>query len=148
MDSGDPSRLRGIAERLAEKVTPTREARQVRLLVTSFGVWTTAKNALVVGIIIGVLMITAVFIAWTSFQSAGGLNAAAAALVGTSSPTLSSSLTAFLTTKTVMAAAIVLAVLQIVATTVTAVVGALAYNASVRLTGGILLGFEGHAGRP
>lgn len=148
MTASDSRRVRNLADSLAGRVDPERDARQVRLHVAHFGLWATAKNASIVGVILGVVTILAAFIGWTAFSNAGGLQSIDKIFSGGSTGSGLSTLTAILNEKSVMAAAAVLAVLQVVGSIILSVVAALAYNASAPLTGGLLFGFEANRRRP
>ena len=128
--------------RIEAATAPPTPSRQVRLHVRRVGVWTVTKNAIILGVLIGIITIIAVFIAWSAYSNSGGLQSLDTTLTGSASGSGLASITKVLNTKTIMGFATLIAILQVVGTVVAGVIGALAYNAFGRVSGGILFGFE------
>ncbi|RKR73356.1 DUF3566 domain-containing protein [Frondihabitans australicus] len=115
---------------------------EVRLLVHHLGVGALAKYGLLAGVVVGILMTIAGYVAWTAFSSSGGFASLAQTLLGDGQSSSVASLQRAITTGSVMSVVVVLAAVQVVTTVVVAVLGGLAYNAAVRFTGGVMLGFS------
>jgi hypothetical protein len=116
--------------------------RQVRFRLTRLGLLDLAKYGALVGVVIAILTVIGVYIGWTSFDQAGGLQGLDATISGGSSSSSFGSVTKVVNTGSVMALALVVAALQFVGSIVLAVIGGLFYNAAARLTGGLFVGFS------
>ncbi|AMM21427.1 hypothetical protein AX769_16430 [Frondihabitans sp. PAMC 28766] len=118
------------------------DTRQVRLNVVHLGLWTAAKNALIVGVLVGIVTVIAFFLGWTAFSNSGGIASLASTLSGGGSSTEVASIEKVVNTSSVMAIGVVVAVVQVVSIIVLGVVGAAIYNGFTHLAGGLTLGFS------
>ncbi len=116
-------------------------AKQVRLKLVYIDFWSVVKLSFLVAVSLGVVLIVAVFLTWVVLDSTG--------VFASVDKLLSEILTQpnFHITKTlglsqVTLFASVVAILNVVVGTVLGAVVAMLYNFSVRITGGLLVGFS------
>jgi hypothetical protein len=129
-----------VAEKLARKSTRKPNAKQVRLKLVYIDFWSAVKLAFLVGICLAVIAIVGMFLIWTmlnQFQIFDKLDSVFKDISGTGG----SSLKSIVGLGNVMGFSIIVAILDIVVTTVLGAVFALLYNLSVKITGGLLVGF-------
>ncbi|SDS08486.1 DUF3566 domain-containing protein [Agrococcus carbonis] len=130
-----------IAEKLQSK-SPRRSgsSKQVRLRLVHVDFWSAMKVSAVLGLVLGVVQLVVVFVMWTLLQVVG--------LFGKIDEVLRDilaqpdfAITSFLSLPQVMMFTLLVAVLNFVVITVLGAVIAVLYNLSVRVTGGLQVGF-------
>ena len=130
-----------VAEKLARKSTrrPT-SAKQVRLKLVYVDFWSTVKLSFLAGICLAIIAIVGTFLIWTVLDRTGifdQLNGLVKDVAGASGGDLRS----VLGLGQVMGFSLVVGILDIVVVTALGAVFALLYNLSVKITGGLLVGF-------
>ncbi len=131
-----------LADKLGRKDTTRASSRQVRVALSTLNIWSTLKISLISGVVVGVITIIMGMIIWSVLSSNGSIaqldTFAADALGSTKSTTFSS----LITLKAVVGLCSIIAVLQIILTAIGGVILAALYNLSVKITGGLLVGFN------
>ncbi|CAM5437216.1 DUF3566 domain-containing protein [Leifsonia shinshuensis] len=130
-----------VAEKLARKSTrrPT-SAKQVRLKLVYVDFWSTVKLSFLAGICLAIIAIVGTFLIWTVLDRTGifdQLNGLVKDISGAGGGDLRS----VLGLGQVMGFSLVVGILDIVVVTALGAVFALLYNLSVKITGGLLVGF-------
>jgi hypothetical protein len=129
-----------VAEKLARKSVRKPNAKQVRLKLVYIDFWSAVKLAFLIGLCLAIIAIVGMFLIWTmlnQFQIFDKLDSVFKDISGTGG----SSLKSIVGLSNVMGFSIIVAILDIVVTTVLGAVVALLYNLSVKITGGLLVGF-------
>jgi len=133
--------MSSVAERLQQKSKRKSPAKQVRLKLVYIDFWSAVKLSFLLAVCLGVVLIVATFLVWIVLDSTG--------IFKSMDELLSSILTqpdfhitdSFGLGPVTMFAAIV-AILNIIVGTALGAVVAMLYNFSVRVTGGLLIGFS------
>lgn len=134
--------MSNVAEKLARKgSTPVRANNQVRLSLKHVSVFAVARVSFLVGVVIGIIGIIALCVIFVVLHSTGGIAQLDALVDGVTGKTNTGTVTSIVTFSRVLAVSAVLAVLDIIVTTIGGIISALLYNVSVRFTGGLLVGF-------
>ncbi|GAB3398223.1 hypothetical protein GCM10027568_35010 [Humibacter soli] len=129
-----------VAEQLARKSSRKPSSKQVRLRLVYVDFWSAVKLSFLIGLCFAIISIVGSFLIWTVLDQTGifdNLNSLFKDISGTSGTDLKS----ILGLGTVMGFSIVVAILNLVVTTALGAVCALLYNLSVKITGGLLVGF-------
>ena len=130
-----------IAEKLQSK-SPRRggSSKQVRLRLVHIDFWSAMKVSAVLGLVLGIVQLVVTFVMWTLLQVVG--------LFGKIDEVLRDilaqpdfAITSIISLPQVMMFTLLVAVLNFVVITVLGAVIAVLYNLSVRLTGGLQVGF-------
>ena len=130
-----------IAEKLQSK-SPRRSgsSKQVRLRLVHIDFWSAMKVSAVLGLVIGIVQLVVTFVMWTLLQVVG--------LFGKIDEVLRDilaqpdfAITSIISLPQVMMFTLLVAVLNFVVITVLGAVIAVLYNLSVRITGGLQVGF-------
>jgi hypothetical protein len=133
--------MSSVADRLAQKSTSRKtSSKQVRLRLVYVDFWSAVKLSFLIGLCLAIISIVGSFLIWTVLDQTGifdNLNSLFKDISGTSGSDLKS----ILSLGTVMGFAIVVAILNLVITTALGAVCSLLYNLSVKITGGLLVGF-------
>ncbi|MGN6197391.1 DUF3566 domain-containing protein [Humibacter sp.] len=133
--------MSSVAERLAQKSSSRKgPAKQVRLRLVYIDFWSAVKLSFLVGLCLAIISIVGSFLIWIVLDQTGifdNLNSLFKDISGTSGSDLKS----ILSLGTVMGFSIVVAILNLVITTALGAVCSLLYNLSVKITGGLLIGF-------
>ncbi|MGA0567783.1 DUF3566 domain-containing protein [Rathayibacter sp. KR2-224] len=133
--------MSSVAERLAKKSSSRKgPAKQVRLRLVYIDFWSAVKLSFLVGLCLAIISIVGAFLIWIVLDQTGifdNLNSLFKDISGTSGSDLKS----ILSLGTVMGFSIVVAILNLVVTTALGAVCSLLYNLSVKITGGLLIGF-------
>jgi hypothetical protein len=136
-----------IAEKLQSK-TPRRSgsSKQVRLRLVHIDFWSAMKVSAVLGLVLGIVQVVVAFVMWTLLQVVG--------LFGKIDEVMQDiladpdfAITTLLSLPQVMMFTLLVAVLNFVVITVLGAVVAVLYNLSVRLTGGLQVGFANQSAR-
>ncbi|WP_439564990.1 DUF3566 domain-containing protein [Microcella sp.] len=129
-----------VAEKLQRKSQRQTPTKQVRLKLVYIDFWSAVKLSFLVAICGAVLLLVATFFAWIVLNSLGviqDVDAVLADIIGDEA----TSFTAIFSLGQVMFFTTIVALLNIVGGTAIGAISALLYNLSVRLTGGLLVGF-------
>jgi uncharacterized membrane protein len=130
-----------IAEKLQSK-SPRRSgsSKQVRLRLVHIDFWSAMKVAAILGLVLGIIQIVIVFVMWTLLQVVGLFDKVDEVLRDIlADPEFA--ITSILSLPQVMMFTLLVAVLNFVVITVMGAVVAVLYNLSVRVTGGLQVGF-------
>jgi uncharacterized membrane protein len=131
--------MSSVAEKLARKTNRRPPAKQVRLRLVYIDFWSAVKLSFLVAVCFAVISIVATFLIWTVLNSTdifNQLNSLVRDIAGTGGD-----LSAILSLGNVMGFAVVAALLNLVVTTALGAIIAVLYNLSVKITGGLLVGF-------
>ncbi|MBT2497779.1 DUF3566 domain-containing protein [Agromyces sp. ISL-38] len=131
--------MSSVADKLARKSNRKTPAKQVRLRLVYIDFWSAVKLSFLVAVCLAVVSIVATFLIHTVLSSTGifeQVNSLVQDVAGSSGD-----LTAVLSLGNVMGFAIVASLLNLVVITALGAILAVLYNLSVKITGGILVGF-------
>lgn len=129
-----------VAEKLQRKSQRQAPTKQVRLKLVYIDFWSAVKLSFLVAICGAILLVVATLFVWIVLNSLGviqDVDAVLADIIGDEA----TSFTAIFSLGQVMFFASIVALLNIVVGTAIGAISALLYNLSVRLTGGLLVGF-------
>lgn len=129
-----------VAEKLQRKSQRQTPTKQVRLKLVYIDFWSAVKLSFLVALCGAVLLLVATFFIWIVLNSLGvieQIDSVFSDIVGEDATSLAS----VLSLGQVMFFATIVALLNIVGGTAIGAISALLYNLSVRLTGGLLVGF-------
>ena len=130
-----------VAEKLAKKSSRRpASAKQVRLKLVYIDFWSTVKLSFLAGICLAIIAIVGTFLIWTVLDRTGIFDQVNS-LVKDISGAGGGDLRAVLGLGQVMGFSLLVAILDIVVVTALGAVFALLYNLSVKITGGLLVGF-------
>lgn len=134
--------MSNVAEKLARKgSTPSRANSQVRLSLKHVSIFAVARVSFLVGVVIGIVGIIALCVLYSVLHSTGGLSQLDTLVDGVTGKTNTGTVTSIVTFSRVFAVSALLAVVDVIVTTIGGIIGALLYNLSVKFTGGLLVGF-------
>ena len=131
--------MSSVAEKLQRKSQRQVAVKQVRLKLVYVDFWSAVKLSFLIAVCLAVVSIVATFLIWTVLNSTdifNKLNELVQDVAGTGGD-----LSSVLSLGNVMGFAIVAALLNLVVTTALGAILAVLYNLSVKITGGILVGF-------
>ncbi|HYI34779.1 MAG TPA: DUF3566 domain-containing protein [Glaciibacter sp.] len=131
--------MSSVAEKLAKKSTRRPATKQVRLKLVYIDFWSSVKLSFLVAICLAIVTIVATFLIFTVLNQTGIFDKVDD--LYTSIAGDSSDLASILSIGNVMGFAFVVAVLNTVVITALGAIFALLYNLSVKMTGGLLVGF-------
>ena len=129
-----------VAEKLQRKSQRQAPTKQVRLKLVYIDFWSAVKLSFLVAICGAILLLVTTLLIWIVLNSLGVIqqvDSVFSDIIGDDS----TSLTSIFSLGQVMFFASIVAVLNIVGGTAIGAISALLYNLSVRLTGGLLVGF-------
>ena len=130
-----------VAEKLAKKSSRRpATAKQVRLKLVYVDFWSTVKLSFLAGICLAIIAIVGTFLIWTVLDRTGIFDQVNS-LFKDISGAGGSDLRSILGLGQVMGFSLIVAILDIVVVTALGAVFALLYNLSVKITGGLLVGF-------
>ena len=130
-----------VADKLADRTPRPAQAKQVRLKLVYIDFWSAVKFSFLIAAAIGVIIFVAVLLIWTVLASTGVFDQVSKLMQdvsGQSSLTVSN----VVSFAQVMGFTLVIAALNVVVGTVLGAIACVLYNLSVRITGGILVGFK------
>lgn len=128
-----------VAEKLAKKSTKRSSTKQVRLKLVYIDFWSAVKLSFLVAVALAVVTIVVFFLVYTVleqtniFDQVNGLYKDVAGV--------GNDLTAIFNLGRVMGFAVVVAILNLIVVTALGALCAALYNLSVKITGGLLVGF-------
>ncbi|MBX9717652.1 MAG: DUF3566 domain-containing protein [Microbacteriaceae bacterium] len=128
-----------VAEKLQRKSQRQTPTKQVRLKLVYIDFWSAVKLSFLVAICGAVLLLVATLFVWIVLNSLGVIQDVDAVLADITND--ATSFTTIFSLGQVMFFATIVALLNIVGGTAIGAISALLYNLSVRLTGGLLVGF-------
>jgi hypothetical protein len=131
--------MSSVAEKLARKSNRKPPAKQVRLRLVYIDFWSAVKLSFLVAVCFAVINIVATLLIYTVLNSTGifdQVNNLVRDVAGSSGD-----LSSILSLGNVMGFAVVASLLNLVVTTALGAIIAVLYNLSVKITGGILVGF-------
>lgn len=131
--------MSSVAEKLAKKSTRRTSTKQVRLKLVYVDFWSSVKLSFLIAICLAIVTIVATFLIFTVLNQTGifdKINDLYTSIAGDSTD-----LKSILSIGNVMGFAFVVAVLNTVVITALGAIFALLYNLSVKMTGGLLVGF-------
>ncbi|NQX29130.1 DUF3566 domain-containing protein [Microbacteriaceae bacterium VKM Ac-2854] len=129
-----------VAEKLAKKSAKSPAAKQVRLKLVYVDFWSAVKLSFLVGLTLAIITIVVVYLVYTVLAQTGvftQVNGLMQDIAGAEAFDLNS----IIALPQVMGFAVVVAVLNTIVTTALGAIVALLYNLSVKITGGLLVGF-------
>ncbi len=129
-----------VAEKLQRKSQRQAPTKQVRLKLVYIDFWSAVKLSFLVAICGAVLLLVATLFVWIVLNSIGVIQDVDALFADISGDE-ATSLAAIFSLGQVMFFASIVAVLNVVGGTAIGAISTLLYNLSVRLTGGLLVGF-------
>ena len=133
--------MSSVAEKLQRKTARPSGTKQVRLKLVYIDFWSAVKFSFLIAAAIGVVIFVAVLLIWTVLASTGVFDQVSKLMQdvsGQSSLTVSN----VISFAQVMGFTLVIAALNVVVGTVLGAIACVLYNLSVRITGGILVGFK------
>ncbi len=131
--------MTSVAEKLAKKAARPVSTKQVRLKLVYLDFWSVVKLAFLVSLAWGIVLVVATFLIWLVLAQTGIFGDVNTLLQDISGPGFD--VFAIVSLPQVLGFSFVLAVLGVVVGTALGAIGAVLYNLSVRITGGILVGF-------
>ena|SRR5680860_397723 len=131
--------MSSVAEKLAKKSNRRPSTKQVRLKLVYVDFWSAVKLSFLVALCLAVVTIVASFLVYTVLAQTEILDKANTLYTDISGS--SADLLSVLSIGNVMGFAVVVAVLNTVVITALGAVFAVLYNLSVKITGGLLVGF-------
>jgi hypothetical protein len=129
-----------VAEKLAKKSAKSPAAKQVRLKLVYVDFWSAVKLSFLLGLTLAIITIVVVYLVYTVLAQTGvfdEVNGLVQDIAGAEAFDLNT----IISLPQVMGFAIVVAVLNTIVTTALGAIVALLYNLSVKITGGLLVGF-------
>ena len=132
--------MSSVAEKLQRKSQRQVAIKQVRLKLVYIDFWSAVKFSFLIAVSLGIVLVVAVVLIWVVLNSTGifgDLDSILKDVLG--DPTFS--VTTSISLTQVALFAVVIAVLNVVVGTALGAIASMLYNFSVRITGGILVGF-------
>jgi hypothetical protein len=133
--------MSSVAEKLQRRDQRSSSAKQVRLKLVYIDFWSVVKLSFLIWLCLGIVLVVATVLIWVVLYSTGifgKLDSAFQDILSDPNFTIASSFGL----GQVGVFSLVIAVLNLVVGTVLAAIASLLYNLSVRLTGGLLVGFQ------
>ncbi|AWB88150.1 DUF3566 domain-containing protein [Homoserinimonas hongtaonis] len=132
--------MSSIAEKLQRKSQKAPNSKQVRLRLVYIDFWSAIKLSFLLAASLGVVLIVVSALVWTVLASTG-IFTDLDSLLGDVTGDESFSLMASFSIVQVLGSAIVVALLNTIVGTALGAIAAMLYNLTVRVTGGLLVGF-------
>ncbi|WP_150307357.1 DUF3566 domain-containing protein [Planctomonas psychrotolerans] len=136
--------MSSVADKLAQKSARTPSAKQVRLKLVYIDFWSALKLAFLLSVVLGIVMVVVTFLVWTVIASTGIFEQVNQLFQDVAGEGSGFALESIVGLPQVMGFAVIVALLNVVVVTVLGAITAMLYNLSVRLTGGLLVGFTNH----
>jgi len=138
--SGVTSSASSVGEKLSLKSTRPSQPKQVRLKLVYIDFWSAVKFSFLISAAIGIVIFVAIVLVWTVLASTGVFDSIST-LVGDVTDNKNFSLNSVVSFAQVIGFTLVVAALNVIVGTVLGAIACLLYNLSVRVSGGILVGF-------
>ncbi|MEO6941421.1 MAG: DUF3566 domain-containing protein [Terrimesophilobacter sp.] len=132
--------MSSVAEKLQRKSQRATATKQVRLKLVYVDFWSAVKLSFLISVCVGIVQIVASFLLWIVLNSTGIFGSLTKALVDILGDPSFNVLDSFSLVKVMLFTAVV-ALLTVVVGTALGAIASIIYNMSVRLTGGLLVGF-------
>jgi hypothetical protein len=132
--------MSSVAEKLQRKSQKAAATKQVRLKLVYVDFWSAVKLSFLIALALGIVMVVASLLIWVVLDTTGIFGSIDGLLREILNDN-SFSVTSTLSLGTVLMFSIIAALLNLVIGTALGAVTALLYNFSVRITGGLLVGF-------
>ena len=132
--------MSSVAEKLQRKSQRATATKQVRLKLVYIDFWSAVKLSFLISVCVGIVQIVATFLIWIVLNSTGIFGQLTSALSDILGEPTFNVLDTFSLVR-VMLFALIVGVLSVVVGTALGAISSALYNLSVRLTGGLLVGF-------
>jgi uncharacterized membrane protein len=132
--------MSSIAEKLQRKSQKSVGSKQVRLRLVYIDFWSAIKLSFLIAVVLGVILIVVTFLVWTILASTG-IFAQLDSVLGDITGDETFNILGSFSLIQVVGFAVVVALLNTVVGTALGAIAALIYNFTVRITGGLLVGF-------
>ncbi len=132
--------MSSVAEKLQRKSQRAAQTKQVRLKLVYVDFWSAVKLSFLISVVLGIILIVASLLIWIVLNTTGIFGSLDSVLQDVLNQK-SFSITSTFSLGTVGLFSFIVAILNVVVITVLGAITALLYNFSVRLTGGLLVGF-------
>ncbi len=132
--------MSSLAEKLQRKSRKATATKQVRLKLVYIDFWSAVKLSFLLAVCVAIVQIVATFLIWIVLNSTGIFTQLSSVLVDVLGDPTFSVLEAVALPKVMLFSAVV-ALLSVVVGTALGAIAALIYNMSVKVTGGLLVGF-------
>src|SRR5690554_3082872 len=132
--------MSSIAEKLQRKSQKSVGSKQVRLRLVYIDFWSAIKLSFLIAVVLGVILIVVTFLVWTILASTGIFSQLDSVLGDITGDETFNLLGTFSLIQ-VIGFAVIVALLNTVVGTALGAIAALIYNFTVRITGGLLVGF-------
>jgi hypothetical protein len=132
--------MTSVAEKLAKKSSKTVSTKQVRLKLVYIDFWSAVKLSFLVALALGIVLIVGTFLIWMVLAQTGIFDQLSR-LFGEVSGEASFSLTETFGLAQVLGFTLVIAILNVIVGTALGALATVLYNLSVKITGGLLVGF-------
>jgi len=132
--------MSSVAEKLQRKSQRPVATKQVRLKLVYIDFWSTVKLSFLVAVSLGIVLVVATVLVYLVLQSTGvfdDIDGILTDLLTSDSFTVSGNLTLL----TVTFFAVIVAIINTIVGTALGAIASMLYNLSVRITGGLLVGF-------
>ena len=132
--------MSSVAEKLQRKSQRPVATKQVRLKLVYIDFWSTVKLSFLVAVSLGIVLVVATVLVYLVLQSTGvfdDIDGILTDLLTSDSFTVSGNLTLL----TVTFFSIIVAIINTIVGTALGAIASMLYNLSVRITGGLLVGF-------
>ncbi|MFZ4894319.1 DUF3566 domain-containing protein [Plantibacter sp. Mn2098] len=128
-----------VAEKLAKKSTKRTSSKQVRLKLVYIDFWSAVKLSFLAAIAVAVVIVVFFFLVYTVLNSTGVFTKVGSLFTDIAGP--GNNLLQYINLTQVMAFAGIVALLNLIVITLMGALIAGLYNLSVKVTGGLLVGF-------
>jgi hypothetical protein len=132
--------MSSVAEKLQRKSQRAGATKQVRLKLVYVDFWSAVKLAFLIAVSLGIILVVATALIWLVLDTTGIFNTLDSTL-GQILNESNFSVTSTFSLGTVLTFSFIVALLNVVIGTALGAIAALLYNFSVRITGGLLVGF-------
>ncbi|GAA3729346.1 hypothetical protein GCM10022239_02550 [Leifsonia bigeumensis] len=132
--------MSSVAEKLQRKSQRAAATKQVRLKLVYIDFWSAVKLSFLISLCVGIVQIVATFLIWIVLNSTGLFEQLTNIMIDILGDATFNVLDSFSLVKVMVFTLIVAGLSVIIGTALGAIASAL-YNLSVRLTGGLLVGF-------
>jgi hypothetical protein len=133
--------MSSVAEKLAKKSSRAASTKQVRLKLVYVDFWSALKLSFLISVVLGIVLVVAVFLVWSVIASTGIFDSVSQLFQDVAGEGSDFKLDSIIGLPQVMGFSIIVALLNVVVLTALGAIAALLYNLSVRITGGMLVGF-------
>jgi tetrahydromethanopterin S-methyltransferase subunit E len=133
--------MSSVAEKLAKKSSRAASAKQVRLKLVYIDFWSALKLSFLISVVLGIVLVVVVFLVWSVIASTGIFESVSQLFQDVAGEGSDFRLDSIVGLPQVMGFSIIVALLNVVVLTALGAIAALLYNLSVRITGGLLVGF-------